>query len=348
MSEQPTTPQRPPLVRRADDRVIAGVCGAVARHLGIDPIIVRVVVVALAFAGGAGLLAYAAAWLLVPGEEGGEVQQRGTLATIAGAVIVVAAVAWAMPDWIGPGFGGFAWFAGIAAIGAALYYATRGEERPGVRRLGAAMLLLGGGGVLAFASFWTAALGGDLAVAIAVIVAGLLIMGAAVRGRSVFPAAWLALAIAIPAAFVGAAGLDLDGGLGEKSYRPAALTDIADRYELGAGELVLDLSDVDFDGATRRVTIDLGMGAAQVIVPEGVCVSGSADIGAGAASFLNREADGIDLEWRSDRRAKPGAGMLVVEADISLGALEVDTKDREWDWEDDDEDLARLAPGCLA
>ena len=46
--------------------MIAGVCGGVGRRLGIDPVILRVVVVVLAFFAGAGILLYAAAWLFMP------------------------------------------------------------------------------------------------------------------------------------------------------------------------------------------------------------------------------------------------------------------------------------------
>lgn len=64
---------RPPLRRSREDRVIAGVCGGIARTLGIDPIIVRVIVAAFTIAGGAGLFAYALAWLLIPDDTGATV-----------------------------------------------------------------------------------------------------------------------------------------------------------------------------------------------------------------------------------------------------------------------------------
>jgi phage shock protein PspC (stress-responsive transcriptional regulator) len=46
--------------------MIAGVCGGLGRHTGIDPIVFRIVLVALAVFGGIGLVIYALAWLLVP------------------------------------------------------------------------------------------------------------------------------------------------------------------------------------------------------------------------------------------------------------------------------------------
>jgi len=59
------------LRRSLVDRHVAGVAGGLARHFGIDPIIIRVALVVLVFFGGAGVLLYVGAWLLVP-EEGTE------------------------------------------------------------------------------------------------------------------------------------------------------------------------------------------------------------------------------------------------------------------------------------
>ena len=82
-TEQPTTQAPAPrrLYRTRDDRVIAGVCSGIARYFNIDPVLVRVGAVALAFLGGAGLLAYLAAVLLIPKEgEGGRPPRRPTAA----------------------------------------------------------------------------------------------------------------------------------------------------------------------------------------------------------------------------------------------------------------------------
>lgn len=49
---------------------IGGVCAGIAERLGIDPLIVRGVFVVVAVLGGPALLAYAAAWLLLPDEDG--------------------------------------------------------------------------------------------------------------------------------------------------------------------------------------------------------------------------------------------------------------------------------------
>src|SRR3954453_21967332 len=100
-TEQPTAAAQPArrLYRTRDERVMAGVCGGIARYFNIDPVLVRVGAVALAFLGGAGLLAYLAAVLLIPKEgEGGrppEAPSRGLVIT--GAVLLVVAFCVVLP-----------------------------------------------------------------------------------------------------------------------------------------------------------------------------------------------------------------------------------------------------------
>jgi len=55
--------------RSSDDRIVAGVCAGVARHLNVDPIVVRIAVVALTFIGLSGLILYLAAWFLIPADD---------------------------------------------------------------------------------------------------------------------------------------------------------------------------------------------------------------------------------------------------------------------------------------
>lgn len=54
------------IYRSSSERMIAGVCGGIAEYLEIDPTIVRLAFVALAFMGGGGLLAYMIAAVIMP------------------------------------------------------------------------------------------------------------------------------------------------------------------------------------------------------------------------------------------------------------------------------------------
>ncbi|MEA4943208.1 MAG: PspC domain-containing protein [Propionicimonas sp.] len=60
-----------PLVRSASDKFIGGVCGGLARSLGVDSGIVRVVTVLLAIFTQVGWVAYLVLWAILPLEQGG-------------------------------------------------------------------------------------------------------------------------------------------------------------------------------------------------------------------------------------------------------------------------------------
>lgn len=60
-----------PLTRSRSDKFIAGVCGGIARSLGVDAAIVRVVAVLLAIFTQVGWVAYLVLWAVLPLEEGG-------------------------------------------------------------------------------------------------------------------------------------------------------------------------------------------------------------------------------------------------------------------------------------
>ena len=117
------------LRRSRTDRKVAGVAGGLARHLDVDPLILRVAFVVLVFFGGAGLIVYGACWLLVP-EDGDDrapfnldERSRSIALVIVG---VVAALA-----LIGDSWGAF-WFPWPVAIVAlvALWLLTRNNQSP--------------------------------------------------------------------------------------------------------------------------------------------------------------------------------------------------------------------------
>jgi phage shock protein PspC (stress-responsive transcriptional regulator) len=67
----------PRLTRRTHDKVIGGVAGGVADYFGIDPLIVRLVFVALALAGGGGIVLYVLGWIFIPARGVGEPIRAG-------------------------------------------------------------------------------------------------------------------------------------------------------------------------------------------------------------------------------------------------------------------------------
>ncbi|HEX9653534.1 MAG TPA: PspC domain-containing protein [bacterium] len=61
---EPEAPRR--VYRSKADRMIAGVCAGVAQYFNIDPLIIRIAWALAFLAGGTGLVAYVAAWIIIP------------------------------------------------------------------------------------------------------------------------------------------------------------------------------------------------------------------------------------------------------------------------------------------
>ncbi|TWH04867.1 phage shock protein C (PspC) family protein [Nocardioides sp. J9] len=97
------------LRRSRTDRKVAGVAAGVARHLDIDPLLVRVAFVVLTFFGGGGLILYGVAWVLVPEDETGETVVR-TDDGVRTAALIIAGVL-ALASVVGDSVGGmdFPW-----------------------------------------------------------------------------------------------------------------------------------------------------------------------------------------------------------------------------------------------
>ncbi|MGH3056978.1 MAG: PspC domain-containing protein, partial [Gaiellaceae bacterium] len=116
----------------ADRRVIAGVCAGIARALGADVTLVRLVFAVLALAGGAGILVYLALWAYARARR---VWVTVLLAFVAGALVLGA---------IGLSGSGIL---GIALVVAGLWLALRrgGSLRPGapVSYLGLGLAAIG-------------------------------------------------------------------------------------------------------------------------------------------------------------------------------------------------------------
>ena len=83
------------LYRSGDERMVAGVAGGMAHYLRVDPLWLRLAFVVATSAGFLGVVIYAVAWLLMPEARPDEElarhgePRRGTLETVAGALVVV-------------------------------------------------------------------------------------------------------------------------------------------------------------------------------------------------------------------------------------------------------------------
>ena len=98
-----------------------------------------------------------------------------------------------------------------------------------------------------------------------------------------------------------------------------------DSYDLGTGELTLDLSDVrDVDGLDgRRVTLDGGVGSIEVVVPRGMDVSVDASAGVGNVDVLGQESGGLDVQQGGTVDGGDEVPDMTIEVDLGMGQVTV-------------------------
>ena len=125
------------LRRSRDDRVVAGVLGGVARRLGVDPVLLRIVTVVLSVFGGVGIVLYALGWLLIPDNDAessiaeqalGRRGRRPEIPTIALAVALIIVVLIAAGGMYNSGVGTLLLL--LTIIGAVMLLRRRDEGAP--------------------------------------------------------------------------------------------------------------------------------------------------------------------------------------------------------------------------
>jgi phage shock protein PspC (stress-responsive transcriptional regulator) len=384
-------------LRRTQDRHIAGVAGGIARHLDIDPIIVRVALVVLVFFGGSGLLLYGAAWLLVP-EEGSAAQPlglddrnrniallgTGVLAAIAAVgdfagafwfpwpvVIVGLLVVWFLnrkekreqqpSSYSTPvsGYGspasGYVAPGAPGAPAAAAYSATEQPswqtqtmpvtDAPGQpyqapyqpyqayvkprnpRKKGPILfwftlaLIATGVGTLGIIDVSGTSVPDAAYPALAMSLTGAMLLLGAFWGRA---GGLIFIGLVAAAATLGATATDNYDGT-RLTYTPTSSSEVRDSYELGAGELTLDLSQVgDVEGLDgRELSIDGGIGEIEVIVPDGMDVTVDATTGVGDVSVFGEHDDGFDITRQNSLNGGSNVPQMSITIDHGVGQVTV-------------------------
>lgn len=353
-----TLDEAPPrrLVRVDEGRWLGGVSEGLGRYFDISPLVYRIAFAALALVGGAGILLYLAAWLVIPHETREESiavealrerREQPWLLVGVGLLAFGALLAVSEAD-IWPG-AELVWI--LAAITGASIVGTEVARRGGERRSAGPMqatattvssrpaprprrpslflpvvgsLLAGAGvlGLLDVADVW------DVSVTVA-LAAGLAVVGGAVAVGAIIDrrvGGLVVLGLVLLAGFTASAlsPVSLSAGIGEKVARPLDTTELERTYELGIGDLTVDLRDVVLPPGRTKVEVDLGVGGLVVRVPENVALEIDGHAGVGQVTVLGQVDDGTGAHEHVDVPAPtPAAPVLELEADVGLGDLEV-------------------------
>jgi phage shock protein PspC (stress-responsive transcriptional regulator) len=184
---------------------------------------------------------------------------------------------------------------------------------------------------VAVVAAWATATGHGGVVAGVVVALGVAIAATAFIGEAKRLAPWLlaaALVLGLPAGATAAADVRFDGGIGEREYRPVAVTDIpAGGYDFGVGQMIVDLRDLPWaNGQTIAVSSELGVGQMVVSVPSNVCVVAHATGKAGELIVRGDQSDGVDPEV-DQGEPRSNAPRLDLDAEVQIGQLIVTDQD---------------------
>lgn len=350
-TETPAAAPLKELHRSSDDRILAGVAGGLGRYFDLSPNFFRVGFAILTLVGGAGILLYVAAALVIP-EDGREdsiaaealKKHRDRPWLLVGVALVgIAFLSLVAQADLWPN-SGFAWtMLVLGAITIAVAQRGRGETRaseaptetleplaPRAPRPPSLFLpvfgsLVAAAGLLALLSMVGVDIRWDVALAVAATVVGVLVVAGAILHRRTGGLVVLGVSLAGLALAVSAIDIRLDGPIGDRFYTPAATQDINRSYELAIGELDLDLSSTPLADGETTVDANVGIGDLTVIVPRDVAVDVEATASAGSVNLFGRHSSGVDVGLSSSRGGMPPDTdkLLRLDAHAGLGSVTV-------------------------
>ncbi len=122
----------------------------------------------------------------------------------------------------------------------------------------------------------------------------------------------------------GVLDLPLAGGIGERSYTPQSAAALTSEYRLGIGELVLDLTDVEFPIGETQIEASVTLGSLHVIVPSDIPVRVTGHVTAGEVKLFDTVFSGTGIEeTATDPGFDDASVRLLLDARTGLGEVVV-------------------------
>jgi phage shock protein PspC (stress-responsive transcriptional regulator) len=282
MGEHTTDTGAPRLERSGSDRMLAGVAGGLGAYFELHPAVFRVSFVVLTLMGGAGILIYLAAALVMP-DEGKE----DSFAT-------AALRRRRHRPWL------------LIALGLLTVFVLAVLSEVPVWREGDAWLFLLVAGALVLWLTWYAVAGAR---------SGWL------RGLGLVLVSLVVLLVVLVAGFLATFDVHLGDGIDERTFAPTSVDDLRGEYELGIGELVLDLRSVEFPLGETTLDVRVDAGRIHVLLSDDVAVRAAAEAKLGEIDLLGRHGEG----WEADEQVdETGTRVLVLDASVGIGEIEVE------------------------
>jgi phage shock protein PspC (stress-responsive transcriptional regulator) len=140
-----------------------------------------------------------------------------------------------------------------------------------------------------------------LAVFLTVLGVGLLVGTWWGRAWGLIPVGLLAIPVVAVAALAGS--VPVEGDVAERLFQPATAAEVRPSYRLTGGELILDLSDVDFGPGSPPVQASVAGGRILVVLPDEVAADIRGRAGVGAVDLLGEVDSGAQVDSTVTRPA---------------------------------------------
>jgi phage shock protein PspC (stress-responsive transcriptional regulator) len=118
-------------------------------------------------------------------------------------------------------------------------------------------------------------------------------------------------------------GSSLSGGAGNNTYVPLNASSVQPHYRLGAGDLNVNLSQVQFPESGQAVDVTLGVGNVTIEVPKGAVVDVHARSGIGQVDVFGQSGSNVQATSYQGAGQRSDAPHLNVDAHVGLGNLQV-------------------------
>ena len=109
-------------------------------------------------------------------------------------------------------------------------------------------------------------------------------------------------------------------------YAPEFVDEIDSTYDLDAGHLILDFTDVDLAGESLEVRADIGVGKIEVRLAEEQGADVEARTGIGRVEVFGRSSEGLGVGRSDDRDGTTGT--LILDLDAGIGEIVVTQEGR--------------------
>ncbi len=345
------------LARRPDHRLIAGVAGGLADHLGVRPVWMRLAFVVSAFAGGIGIVAYLLLWFLIPRADLPRSAAQQTAARFPDApawigLVLIGIGILSLADQLGLRSSAVGWAVLLIGVGFLLFQrggergltvesaaaspsddataimptspigVARRQRRPRERSplgwLTLGLALAASGLVAVLRNTGAVDLRFSQAVAIPLAILGAGLLVGTVYGR----ARWtilLALPLVPLVVVTSAFTVPLTGPFGN-AYAPNRSGAVLPSYTRSTGDVTLDLSRIAPADLPQTIDVSVGLGTVEVVLPpSGVLVN--ADVHIGNVN-VDRNATGVDVHGTA---GDPNAS-TVVTVHVDVGEVRTLTK----------------------